>query len=205
MSHERRDVVAVGLTGGIGAGKSTALAMFKELGALTVSADQVVHDLYSQSGSSAIVAARFGPNVLNGQGVVDRARLAEAVRGRPDELAWLEGFTHPRVADTIRRRIRSASPGTVVVCEVPLLFEAGYEDMFDLIVTVEAGSENRRRRSIHNFDIEQFSEFEQLQASEELRTAGSNLVFVNDGSLNDLREFVGQAYERAQTLLLGCW
>jgi dephospho-CoA kinase len=68
MSHERRGVVAVGLTGGIGAGKSTALAIFKELGALTVSADQLYMISTPQSGSSAIVAARFGTNVLNGQG-----------------------------------------------------------------------------------------------------------------------------------------
>jgi dephospho-CoA kinase len=201
MSQERRDVVAVGLTGGIGAGKSTALALFKDLGALTVSADRVVHGLYAQRGLSALIAAHFGPEVLNARGKVDRARLAEAVRGRSDELAWLERLTHPRVADGIRRRIKKAPPGTVVVCEVPLLFEAGYEAVFDLIVTVEAGPENRRRRSIHDFDLDQFSELERLQASSERRVAGSDLVFHNDDGLDDLCGFVRDAYGRAKALL----
>lgn len=201
MSQERRDVVAVGLTGGIGAGKSTALALFKEMGALTVSADRVVHGLYSQRGLSSLVAAHFGPEVLNARGRVDRRRLADAVRGRPGELAWLEGVTHPRVAESIERRIGKAPAGAVVVCEVPLLFEAGHEAMFDLIVTVEAGPENRRRRSIHSFDLDQFSEFERLQASSERRVAGSGLAFFNDGGIDDLRAFVRGAYERAQALL----
>jgi len=127
--------------------------------------------------------------------------LAEAVRGCPDELAWLEGLTHPRVTEGIKRRIRTAPPGTVVVCEVPLLFEAGCEDMFDLIVTIEATPENRRRRSVHSFGTDQFSEFEHLQASSERRVAGSHLFFWNDGDLEDLRAFVGRAYDRAKALL----
>lgn len=201
MSRGRRDVVAVGLTGGIGAGKSTALAFFKELGALTVSADRLVHDLYGRPEVAALVAGHFGPEVLDARGRIDRKRLAAAVRGRPDELARLEAITHPRVAGSIMRRIDKAPAGTVVVCEVPLLFEAGYEALFDLIVTVEAGPETRRRRSIHGFGLEQFSEFERLQASSERRAAGSDLVFFNDGGPDELRDFVRTAYERAQTLL----
>lgn len=201
MRRKRRDVVVVGLTGGIGAGKSTALRLFRELGAVTVSADEVVHRLYRQRGVAAAVSEHFGPGVLDERGRVDRARLAEAVRGRPDELAWLEKLTHPRVAAGIERRIGRVPAGTVVVCEVPLLFEAGYEEMFDLIVTIEAGPENRRRRSVHGFGLEQFSEFERLQASSERRTAGSDMAFHNDGGLEDLRTFVGEAFARARSLL----
>lgn len=201
MKGERGDVVAVGLTGGIGAGKSTALGLFRELGAVTVSADRVVHCLYRQRGMAALVAEHFGPGVLDERGRVDRARLAEAVHGRPEELAWLERLTHPRVAHNLERRIRKAPPGTVVVCEMPLLFEAGYEEMFDLVVTIEAGSETRRRRSIHGFGPEQFAEFERLQASSERRIAGSHLSFHNDGGLDDLRAFVHEVYERARSLL----
>ncbi len=201
MKGERADVVAVGLTGGIGAGKSTALRLFGELGASTVSADQIVHRLYRRRRVATAVAERFGPGVLDREGRVDRARLAEAVRGRPDELAWLEKLTHPRVADGLRQQVRKAQPGTVVVCEVPLLFEAGYEEMFDLIVTIEAGPENRRRRSTHDFGLEQFSEFERLQASSERRIAGSHLFFCNDGGIDDLRVFVREVYEHAKALL----
>jgi dephospho-CoA kinase len=201
MSQERREVVAVGLTGGIGAGKSTALALFGELGALTFSADEVVHELYARPAVSARIAAHFGPGVLGEDGGVDRARLAEAVRGRRDELRWLEKLTHPLVAKGIKRRIGKAPAGTVVVCEVPLLFEAGYEGLFDVVVTVEAARETRRRRSVHRFDLDLFAELEGLQASSEQRVQGSDLAFVNDGELKGLRDFVQRAHEIATGLL----
>ena len=199
----QREVVAVGLTGGIGAGKSTTLALFGELGALIFSADEVVHDLYEQATVAARVGSHFGRGVLDEHQAVDRPRLAEAVRGRPDELHWLEKLTHPRVAKEIERRVSQAPWGTVVVCEVPLLFESKYETLFDLIVTVEAGKEIRRRRSVHGFGLDQFSELEGLQALSERRMAGSDLVFVNDGELDGLRAFVRRAYESARGLLGG--
>ncbi len=115
-------------------------------------------------------------------GAVDRAALARRVRRRRSELRWLEKLTHPLVAKDMRRKIESAPTGSVVVCEVPLLFEAGYEGMFDLIVTIEAGSETRRWRSVHGFDLGQFTEFESLQASTEQRVARSDVVFFNDGT-----------------------
>ncbi len=204
MSRDRRDVVAVGLTGGIGAGKSTALKLFQKLGARTVSADRVVHGLYARRGVASVVAEHFGPSVLDSRGRVDRPRLAAVVRGHPEELAWLEKLTHPLVAEGIEQRIRRASPGSVVVCEVPLLFEAGYDPMFDLIVSIEAGPENRRQRSIHSFGPEQFSELEALQASTDRRVAGSDMVFFNDGGPDELRDFVCEVYERARALLRDC-
>jgi len=203
MSEDRPDVVAVGLTGGIGAGKSTALSLFKEQGALTLSADRIVHELYLQRGLSDRVARHFGRDVLNERGLIDRARLAELVRGNPQELRWLEELTHPRVADRIRRSVRGAPRGAVVVAEVPLLFESGLNSLFDMIVTVEAGPETRRRRSIHGFDAVQFSELEGLQASTERRMRHSHLVFHNDGDMEALRVFVREAYARALALLEG--
>jgi soluble lytic murein transglycosylase len=206
MGRERREgqaehgVVAVGLTGSIGAGKSTALAMFGECGALVISADQLVHRLYQRPEVAALVGERFGRGVIGATGAVDRARLAKAIRNRPGELRWLEELTHPLVAEDIRRSIDGAPEGTVVVCEVPLLFESGFERLFDLVVTVEAGPEVRRRRSRHGFGLEQFAELEAMQAGSERRVEGSDLVFVNDGDLGRLRGFVRDAYEVAQRL-----
>jgi dephospho-CoA kinase len=105
------------------------------------------------------------------------------------------------VAEEIAKLVESAPAGAVVVCEVPLLFESGFERLFDLIVTVEAGAEVRRLRSVHKFGLEQFAEFEALQATRERRIAGSDLAFVNDGELDELREFVRGAYAAAQGLL----
>ncbi|HLA80944.1 MAG TPA: dephospho-CoA kinase, partial [Thermoleophilia bacterium] len=129
----RPGVVAVGLTGGVGAGKSTALAMFGELGALTASADQIVHDLYTQPAFVARMVGQFGPGILDPDGNIDRRRLAEMVKGRRDKLQWLERLTHPLVADEIERIISEAPAGAIVVCEVPLLFESHFEALFDLL------------------------------------------------------------------------
>jgi len=194
-------VVALGLTGGIGAGKSTALALFRELGAITVSADDLVHELYARPFVAAEIEARFGPEVLDCQGAVDRSRLAESVRGRRGELRRLEKLIHPLVEEEIEKMITRAPMGSVVVCEVPLLFESGFERLFDLVVTVEASGETRRRRSTHDFDLDMFSELEGLQASSERRVAGSDLSFFNDGDREQLRKFVGEAYAKAQELL----
>jgi dephospho-CoA kinase len=200
VTHERPDVVAIGLTGGIGAGKSTALRFFAEAGVLTLSADDVVHQLYSSEDVAQALAGYFGPDIVDAGGRVDRRRLAAAVRGRPDRLAWLERLTHPLLGETIARFILAAPAGAVVVCEVPLLFEAGMQHYFDLVVTVEAGAEQRRQRSIHGFDSDLFGEFEALQASTERRVSGSDLAFFNDGDVAHLRAFVRQAFERAHLL-----
>jgi dephospho-CoA kinase len=207
MGRERRDtqvgrtVVAIGLTGGIGAGKSTALAFFDDLGAITLSADRVVHELYERPEVAELVGGHFGAEVLDALGTVDRARLAEAVRGDVDELRWLEETLHPLVREEILSRLQSAPAGSVVVCEVPLLFETGFESLFDLVVTIEAAPKVRKDRSIHQFGLDQFTEFEALQATGERRVAGSDMAFVNDGDLERLQDFVSTVYKRALGLL----
>jgi dephospho-CoA kinase len=201
VTRERADVVAVGLTGGIGAGKSTALRFFAEAGAWTLSADAVVHGLYLRDDVRQSLALRFGPEVIGADGAVDRRRLAALVRGRREALADLEVIIHPLVALEIARFVAEAPAGAVVVCEVPLLFETGWQDRFDLVVTVEAGPEARRSRSIHAFDLEQFGELEAVQASSERRVAGADLAFFNDGDVDHLRAFVREAYERAHSLV----
>jgi dephospho-CoA kinase len=203
VTHRRPDVCAVGLTGGIGAGKSTALRFFAEAGALTFSADGVVHELYRHPDVRQALVEHFGPDILGVDDEVDRRLVADAVRGRPDLLAWLEALVHPLVREETGRFIAEAPPGAVVVCEVPLLFEAGMRDCFDLVVTVEAGAEQRRERSVHGFDLDMFAELEALQASSERRVTGSDLVFVNDGHVEHLRAFVRDAYQRARLLTGG--
>ena len=194
-------IVAVGLTGGIGAGKSTALTMFAEEGALTLSADQIVHDLYRRPEVVRCVAERFGPDVLGSDGTLDRRRLAGAVQGRREALRWLERLTHPLVAAEIERLLDEAPDGSVVVCEVPLLLESGFQDKFDIIVTVEAAQEQRLRRSAHRTSREAFLEFERLQSSTEERVQASDFAYRNDGDVAALRTFVRSAYARAASLL----
>lgn len=196
-----RGLVAIGLTGGIGAGKSTVLSMFADLGAVTVSADALVHDLYGRSDFVAKLVERFGPDVADPKGGVDRRALARVVKDQPEGLQWLEQLTHPLVKADLERVIKEAPPGSVVVCEVPLLLEAGFEALFDLLVTVEAGRDNRLVRSADRFDADVFDNFEGLQASTAQRVAASDAVLVNDSSPELLRRSVGEVFERALSML----
>ncbi len=203
VPETQRRAVAVGLTGGIGAGKSTALSLFAESGALTLSSDQIVHDLYLQPALVARLVERFGPGIIGPDGDVDRGSLGASARSSNEGLRGLEEIAHPLVAAEIEQFVRGAPAGSVVVCEVPLLFEAGLEHLFDLIVTVEAPVEERMRRSAHRTRREDFEEFERLQATTEERVTGSDLVFHNEGDVAALRTFVRSAYARAAALPVG--
>ncbi len=128
----------VGLTGGIGAGKSEALAAFERLGAATLSTDRVAHDLLDDEEVRSALVDRWGEEVASGGGV-DRERVSEIVFNDRDELAWLESVTHPRVgAHVLEWRQGLGREVALAVVEVPLLFEAAMEDAFDATVAVVA-------------------------------------------------------------------
>ena len=184
----------------MGAGKTTALFMFRDLGAVTTSADAVVHSLYLSSSIRAALVEHFGRGITDERGEIDRGRLREAVRGDSAAREWLERFIHPRVGAATDRTIRETPPGKVIVCEIPLLFESGSRSRFDLVVTIEASPDLRLARSSHRFDPEGFSEFDSLQAGTLRRVEGSDMVFYNDGGLERMRAFVREAYTRALSL-----
>ncbi len=131
----------VGLTGGIGAGKSEALAALARLGAATLSADTVVHELYGDPEVRAAVVARWGDEVAPG-GAVDRAAVARHAFATADERRWLEGLIWPKVGERIAewRAIESTRepPPPALVVETPLLFEAGLEAGYDATIAVVA-------------------------------------------------------------------
>ena len=138
----------VGLTGGIGAGKSTALEALERLGAAVLSTDRVVHDLYESAEVRDAVTARFGESVAPG-GVVDRAALATRAFATAEDRAWLEGLLWPKVGQRVidwREGLQHASPAPrAAVVEVPLLFEAGMEGIFDATIAVLADEGLRAR------------------------------------------------------------
>ena len=140
----------VGLTGGLGAGKSTALSALEELGAATLSTDAVVHELLQTEELREQVAGRLGPEVIR-DGGVDRAAVAERVFGSPEDREWLEGLLWPRVGmrvATWREEVQAADPAPrAAVVEVPLLFEAGMEAGFDHTIAVSAEEEVRSERA----------------------------------------------------------
>ncbi len=142
-----RERLVVGLTGGIGAGKSSALAAFKRLGAKTVALDEIANEVV-RPGRCAYqdILGAFGAGVLDPQGRIDRARLARLVFDRPARLRRLEAITHPIILREMRRRIRRARG--VVIVDVPLLFEGAHEGEFDLTMLISTPATIRLRRLI---------------------------------------------------------
>src|SRR5687768_9823452 len=124
----------VGLTGGLGSGKSTALAALGRLGAATLSTDAVVHELYASDEVRDLVVDRWGEGVAP-DGVVDRSAIARHAFGDADERTWLEQLIWPRVGERVAAFLEGARsadpPPRAAVVETPLLFEAGMEGVYD--------------------------------------------------------------------------
>jgi dephospho-CoA kinase len=178
----------VGLTGGIGSGKSTALAALGRLGAATLSTDAVVHELYGSSTLRDAVVQRFGPDVAP-NGVVDRTALAGFAFSDPEQRQWLEGLLWPLVGERMwswRQALEGAAqPPRVAVVEVPLLFEAGMESGFDATITVIAEESVRSARAGARGHAA-VDERTSRQLTQEEKAARSTYVVDNDGSEADL-------------------
>lgn len=180
----------VGLTGGMGAGKSTALQALGELGAQTLSTDAVVHELYGEARVRDAVVERWGEQVAPG-GTVDRnAVAAEAFAGGEQERRWLEGLIWPLVGARIAawlEQVRALRPAPkAAVVEVPLLFEAGMERGFDATIAVIAEEQTRRQRA-EGRGHALADERADRQLSQIEKAQRATFVVHNDGSVEDLR------------------
>jgi dephospho-CoA kinase len=181
----------VGLTGGLGAGKSTALRLLGELGAVTISADAVVHELYLGEPLRSLVRERWGDGVVRSDGSIDRAKVAEHVFPDPAERKWLEGQIWPLVGQRIwefRQASEAAKPAPIAaVVETPLLFEAGLGGMYDQTIAVIAPEAVRQARAAAR-GHKAVSERDAAQLSQDEKAAQADHVVVNDGSEEQLRE-----------------
>jgi dephospho-CoA kinase len=183
----------IGLTGGIAAGKSEALAAFERLGAATISSDAVVHELLDSEPLLSRLTERWGAEVAP-EGRVDRAKIGEVVFADPEELRWLEAQIHPLVGERIGSWLASLPAGAeIAVVEVPLLFEGEMERVFDTTVAVVASDEVRRARAEARGHV-LVGEREARQLTQEEKAARAEHVIENDGSVEDL--------ERALSVLI---
>lgn len=178
--------LTIGLTGGIAAGKSEALAAFGRLGAATLSSDAVVHDLLESEQFRAQLAERWGTEVAPPGAPTDRGRISGIVFADPAELSWLESKIHPAVGAETAAWIAALPADTeVAVIEVPLLFEGGREKVFDTTVSVVAAEDVRRERAAaRGHALVDAREARQLTQEEKADRAEH--VVVNDGSVADL-------------------
>jgi len=182
--------VQIGLTGGIGSGKSTAAGRFAELGALVIDADALAREVVEPGTEGlAAVVAEFGEQVLDGAGRLDRPALARVVFGDDAARRRLNAILHPRIRARAAELIAAAPPGTVVVQDVPLLVETSQSGRYDLVVVVEAPDELRVRRlgRDRGMPAEEVRARMAAQATDEQRRAAADVVLVNDGTPEDLR------------------
>jgi len=181
--------VAVAITGGIGAGKSEALASFRRHGAATVSSDEIVHELLRAPEVKEAVRQRLGNGVVGPDGQLDRGAIGTIVFHDPEALRWLEALLHPLVsAEYLRWRDQLAEledAPRVCVTEVPLLYESGGDARFDKVVVITAPEATRRQRSDVATD-----EREQRLIPDDEKAARADYVYRNEGSLQALDEFV---------------
>ena len=200
MSTSTDPIPVLGLTGGIGSGKSTALAYLHELGAATISSDDIVHGLYSTADVIDLIREHFGDVVVDGAGGVSRPALAGIVFSDEAELRWLEDLLHPFVRDAVATwvdgRQRARPRPALIVVEVPLLFETGFDQRFDHIMLITAPDDVRRKRVAAKLTDSEFRRRRAQQMPEEEKIARSDFVFDNSGSRKELREFVRQAVAR---------
>ncbi|MFL5922884.1 MAG: dephospho-CoA kinase [Gaiellaceae bacterium] len=191
--------IAVAITGGIGAGKSEALASFARQGAATVSSDEIVHRLLREDEDvQRALVERLGEGVLDDAGQIDRAAVAEVVFADREALEWLEALLHPLVVKEYlewrEQLARLERPPAVNVTEVPLLYEVGGQERFDVVVAITAPEDVRAGRRGGDDPGR-----EQRLLPDTVKVAQADFSYVNDGSLDDLDAFVAGVLEELGT------
>ncbi len=177
-------MLRIGLTGGIGSGKSTVAALLAARGALVVDADRIAREVVEPGtpGLAAVVEA-FGPEVLTADGALDRAALASVVFSDPQARARLDAIVHPLVRARAREAVAQAPPDAVVVQDVPLLVETGQAGQYDLVLVVEAVLETRVARLVRRGLGEDDARARiAAQATDEQRRAVADVVLDNSGA-----------------------
>jgi dephospho-CoA kinase len=187
--------LTIGLTGGIAAGKSEALAAFSRLGAATLSSDAVVHELLDSEPLVGRLVERWGPEVAP-RGRVDRNRIGEVVFADPEQLTWLEQQIHPLVGERIGGWLVALPAETeIAVIEVPLLFEGEMAGAFDETVAVVTADEVRRERAAARGHA-LVDEREARQLTQEEKAERADHVVANDGSVEDLERALSALIEK---------
>ncbi|POX40373.1 dephospho-CoA kinase [Streptomyces sp. Ru73] len=195
-------MVKVGLTGGIGAGKSEVSRLLASYGAVIVDADKIAREVVEPGTPGlAAVVEEFGPDVLTPEGTLDRPKLGALVFADPDKLKALNAIVHPLVGARSAELEAAAGEDAVVVHDVPLLTENGLAPLYDMIVVVDASPETQLRRlvELRGMTEDEATSRMKAQADREQRLAIADLVIDNDGPLEALEPQVREVWERLRT------
>jgi dephospho-CoA kinase len=190
----------VGLTGGIGAGKSTVADLFSQKGAVVIRSDELARQVIEpQTPGFQQVIDRFGKDLLNAEGYIDRAKLAQIVFKDDAALKDLENIIHPLVRSKTNQIIDQHTSETIIVNEIPLLLEKKMESLFDFLIIVISSEKNRLERLAHRgLTAEQATARMAKQVSDEQRKAAADFLIVNDGNLDQLEADVEKIWQTLQ-------
>ncbi|MGW8553064.1 dephospho-CoA kinase [Streptomyces tubercidicus] len=195
-------MVKVGLTGGIGAGKSEVSRLLASYGAVIVDADKIAREVVEPGTPGlAAVVEEFGDGILAPDGTLDRPKLGGIVFSDPGKLKALNAIVHPLVGARSAELEASAGPDAVVVHDVPLLTENGLAPLYDLVVVVDAAPQTQLDRLVRLRGMAEDEAKSRMaaQASREQRLAVADLVIDNDGPLEALEPQVRAVWERLRT------
>jgi len=190
----------VGLTGGIGAGKSTVADLFSKRGAVVIRSDELARQVIEPETSGyEQVISRFGKEIVNDKGSIDRAKLAQLVFNDDVALKDLENIIHPLVRERTNKLMSAQTPETIIVNEIPLLLEKKMESLFDFLVIVISTEKNRLERlSQKGLTEDQAKARIAKQVNDDARKAAADFLIVNDGNLDQLDTDVQKIWQTLQ-------
>jgi dephospho-CoA kinase len=190
--------VYLGLSGGIGSGKSTVSKMLSDLGAVVIDADVIAREvLLPRTPGYASAVAAFGTGILDDEGNIDRRSLAKLVFGNPIKLAKLEAIVHPAVVARVAEFRNSLPESAVVVYDTPLMFEKQLQSQFDKVLMVVSDKELRRTRLVERgLELGDIDARMANQATDEQRISVADFVIENNGTHEQLQEEVAKVWQQ---------
>jgi dephospho-CoA kinase len=190
----------VGLTGGIGAGKSTVADLFSKRGAVVIRSDELARQVVEpQTPGFKQVTSRFGNEIINDKGNIDRAKLAQVVFNDDVALKDLENIVHPLVRERTNQLMSEQTSETIIVNEIPLLLEKKMESLFDFLVIVISSEKNRLERLFQKGVSEDQAKARMAkQVNDQDRKAAADFLIVNDGNLDQLEADVQKIWQTLQ-------
>lgn len=195
-------MLLIGMTGGIGAGKSTVTRFFRELEIPVIDADEVARQIV-QPGSESLneIIAVFGPDVLNQQGELDRSRLREIIFSNPQKRHLLEDILHPRILAEMREQARRLT-APYCIMSIPLLVETGNAGIVDRVLVIDVPEDLQRQRAMQrdNLSARAYEAIALAQASREERLAAADDIITNDGDLEALKRQVTAIHQKYLSL-----
>lgn len=196
-------MLKIGLTGGIGSGKSTVAELFSDLGVIVIDADQISHQL-TRSGSDSFKAIRqlLGDEFIDAKGELDRKKIALYIFSYPEKKAALENILHPRIKQRMLQEIEQAEQGAYIILSIPLLLETDFADLVDRILVVDADDEIRIQRTRQRDDRseQQIRAIMRQQINRDRRLQCADDIIYNNGDFEDLRSAVGRLHQQYLTM-----